>query len=138
MAEEKNAGQNIDQIRELIFGEQIRRYERQFKDNAKQIKQLSDSLTETHDKLMSELERRESKLIESLKELSDKMGKERKDLLRIVDDHEKQMQAKMQVLEADKTDRVQLANLLIDLGMRIKGENLLDTLDSAGDTSKHD
>ena len=86
-------GSNIDQIRQLIFGEQQRDYDRKIAEIQKQIKdlrkQMTDSFAETQ------------KMIDRLAE--------------------------------DKTDRLKLANYLIEVAMRLKGEDIMDQLSETSD-----
>jgi len=112
LADDKPTGQNIDQIRELIFGEQIRDYDRRFKDISHQFSKLEQAF---HD----DLEKKEADLVKKLDELKKSMQTLEKD-----------MKKHLATIETDKADRLQLANLLIDMGMRLKGENILNSIDT--------
>jgi len=119
MTDKKNPGQNIDQIRDLIFGEQIQKYDKQFSEIAKDNKKLNELIEEVSQQLKIELEQ--------------KISAVKKDVQKI----QSTLQKEIDELQSDKVDRLQMANLLIELGMRLKGENVLDSITSEGEQSNN-
>ena len=122
MADQKKAGQNIDQIRELIFGEYIQKYERRFKEIAQDNKKLNQIIEDLKQQLAADVEKEKT-------EQQKKMG----DLKRNIQSELQKAVKQIESIQADKVDRLQLANLLIDLGMRLKGENVLDSINPEGE-----
>ena len=122
MADQKKAGQNIDQIRELIFGEYIQKYERRFKDIAQDSKKLNQLVEELRQQLAAEAEIQKA-------EQQKKIG----DLKKSIQSELQKAVKQIESLQSDKVDSLQLANLLIDLGMRLKGENVLDSINPDGE-----
>jgi len=122
VADQKKAGQNIDQIRELIFGEYIQKYERRFKDIAQDSKKLNQLVEELRQQLAAEAEIQKA-------EQQKKIG----DLKKSIQSELQKAVKQIESLQSDKVDSLQLANLLIDLGMRLKGENVLDSINPDGE-----
>jgi uncharacterized protein involved in exopolysaccharide biosynthesis len=127
LEEQKKTGQNIDQIRDLIFGEQIRDYDRKFKDSAQQLKKLNDTLEVFRQQIQDDLKTQKENIDQQLKKISQS-----------IKTIEKELNQEIQTLRNDKTDRLQLANLFIDLGMRLKGEDVLQAFESNKNKDNHD
>jgi len=127
MADQKSSGQNIDQIRDLIFGEQIQKYERRFKEFAQDSKKLNELIEEVRQQLAADSEMQKA-------ELEQKINAVKKDLQKIQSNLQQAVK-EVEGLQSDKVDRLQMANLLIDLGMRLKGENVLDSITQEGEES---
>lgn len=114
----KASPNNIDQIRQLIFGEQIQDYDRRFQELQKKLDQLNKSI-------QTEKEETEEKLKEIQKtfqkDLASKIDAVKQELI--------QIQQSLSDLNEDKVDRNLLADQLIDLAMRLKGSSILDQID---------
>jgi uncharacterized coiled-coil protein SlyX len=119
---------NIDQIRQIIFGEQIQKYEKKFDElletiekNAikqkKEISDLSDSL---------------AKAIDSFKQSQDELNlffeKKMNEQSESNADAISELKNAITALEDKTSNRHQLGDILIEMGMRLKGEDLLQNL----------
>jgi DNA repair exonuclease SbcCD ATPase subunit len=108
----KASPNNIDQIRQLIFGEQLQDYDRRFQEFQKKLDQLNKELQDSRE--------------ETDKKLSDLQKSIKKDM----DTHIKTIEKQLSDLSEDKLDRAKLADQLVDLAMRLKGTSILDNLDT--------
>jgi len=101
---------NIDQVRQLIFGEQIQDYDRRFQELQKQLDQLNRALQDSRE------------------ETDQKLEDLRKTLKKELDAAVKAIEKKLSELGEDKLDKAMLADQLIDLAMRLKGTSILDSI----------
>jgi chromosome segregation ATPase len=149
----------VDRIRDIIFGSQMRSYDRQFKEVAGQLDLLSKQLEElrsaldqqraaqemrTND-LQGEVRQRSE---EVRNDLSDRMQQQNaaletqlrqlaSDLRKQGRDLRNQFTAALDALDEAKTDRHNLGDLLMELGMRLKQEGqLAELLDQLGETAE--
>jgi vacuolar-type H+-ATPase subunit I/STV1 len=114
----KASPNNIDQIRQLIFGEQIQDYDRRFQELQKKLDQLNKSLQagkEETDEKLKEIQKTFQK------DLASKIDAVKQEILEV--------KKSLSNLNDDKVDRNQLADQLIDLAMRLKGSSILDQID---------
>ncbi len=131
MAEEKRSANDISQIRDLIFGDKIREYDRHFAQIDETLNKISEAL-KNHDEQLAtvqkELQQASTSLIEKMEADLSRMQKE-------WEETKKQILRKLEELTNDKTDRLQMGNYLIELGMRLKGENMMEQIleQSSGD-----
>ena len=132
MADQTSSGQNIDQIRDLIFGEQIQKYDRRFKELAQEGKKLNGLIDEMLQKLVAESDKQKADLEQKINEVKKDFQKIQANLQQAVKEIGN-LKSSIDGLQSDKVDRIQIANLLIDLGMRLKGENILDSISIEGD-----
>ena len=117
MAEEKHSVNDLVQIRELIFGEKIREYERRFSTLEEKLAEFQASLNSQNEKMENLKADLQQNTKETNAQVSEAIESLRKELLK-----------KIEELANDKTDRLQIGNYLIELGMRLKGENVMDQL----------
>lgn len=90
---------NVDQIRDILFGGQMRDYERRFQDLAERVESESSRLRQDLDKRLAQLEKR---LDEQVEKLSKAQRQEVSDRTQAVDDLESR------VLQAQRTLRSEL------------------------------
>lgn len=108
----------VERIRDIIFGAQMREYERRFKELERRLEllerqggQLSDRLDQLH-----------QGQIEADQKL-------RRELRSAVEEWQAQLRAAVNDLEEDKVGRQDLGDLLVELGTRLKSrESLTDLL----------
>jgi putative cell wall-binding protein len=180
---DKNAN-NVDQIRDLIFGSQIKDFEAQFNQINDTIKimeeKLNKAFSESHTKLQKETERALEVLEKKIDNLSSSTQKERTKLKELIDStdenlHEqllnqkdefttklkimkenvadenkkiaenmKVMQREIQValekglagLSNDKLSRDSMAQMLLDVAMKIQGTDMNTMLAQGAKTEK--
>lgn len=113
--------QEVDRIRDIIFGPQMRDYDqrfRTFQDDVERLQRGLDRLSETQAEQAAELGKKLQALRGEMRQEDDGL---RAELRKAVD-----------ALSHDKVDRVQLGDLLIELGQQLKrggaGASLLDSL----------
>ena len=114
---------NIDQIRQLIFGEQIHDYDRRFKSLLGKMDQLSHTLDEKTSEIYEKMNQFEQ-------DVDRKIGEARESMARELETCKKEIQRTMDELDQDKPDKNLLADRLIDLAMKLKGETLLDQINT--------
>jgi len=106
--------QEVDRIRDIIFGTQMRDYEQQFRTIQRDL-----------DRLQGEVDR----LNERLAEEASSRGKDIRDLRQEMrdanDDVRDELRESARKLTADKVDRAFLGELLIQLGKQVKGDSSL-------------
>ena len=129
MADDKiKKGDNIDQIRQLIFGEQSREYDRQINNIRKQIQSLRKDLKDSVLELKSDMEKLDARNDQSHKEMLDLLDQTSKKFQQSLKKTNANLSDKIEKLRMDKTDRLQLANYLIELAVRLKGEDIMEQL----------
>lgn len=101
-----NNEQKIDAIKEIIFGENIKEYEKEFK-------KLKDILSKHKEEFRVLLNDTKKDLMDQIKEL-DKEAHNQLDALK------KETTNSINKLEDKKTSREQLADLLIEMGKNLK------------------
>ncbi len=137
MSEQKfNSENNIDQIRELIFGPTMRDYERRFEAIQKQIQDLKADLEKKFSELKESLRADGAGNRESFKKMEarlEQFGKESDTALQSL---KSELIEKIDLLQNDKTDRLQLANFLTEVALRLKGNDVMQQLSEQIDASK--
>jgi DNA-binding ferritin-like protein len=119
---------NIDQIRQLIFGEQIQDYDRRFNNLVKRMEQLFEALEQKSQETNEKLEQLDKATERKLSELEQSLTKDLENRANKIQQHIKEIQQTISELDNDKTDKNLLADQLIDLAMKLKGQTLLDQL----------
>lgn len=120
------SAQEVDRIRDIIFGPQMRDYEQRF-----QIVQRDlDRLQQEIDRLTEQLAEQDSSQGKNLQNL-------RREMRQADGDLRDELRQTAQNLMADKVDRVALGELFIELGTHLKtGGSLADLLESLGDKTE--
>jgi hypothetical protein len=101
---------NIDQVRQLIFGEQIQDYDRRFQEFQKKLDGLDKALQDNRE------------------ETDQKLTDLQKTIKKEMDAGFKAIEKKLSELGEDKLDKAMLADQLIDLAMRLKGTSIMDSI----------
>ncbi len=131
MAEEKRSANDISQIRDLIFGDKIREYDRHFAQIDETLSRI-DAALKNHDEQLATVQK---ELQQASTSLTEKMEADLSRMQKEWEETKKQILRKLEELTNDKTDRLQMGNYLIELGMRLKGENMMEQIleQSSGD-----
>lgn len=112
------APQEVDRIRDIIFGHQMRDYDQRFQVVRRDFERLQQEL----DRLSERLAEQDSNQAKRLQEL-------RQEMRRADDDLRDELRQATQTLTDDKVDRVALGELFIELGTHLKsGGFLVDLL----------
>ncbi len=135
-APQPNSGNNIEQIRELIFGESMREYERRFIELQKRVEKNQARFEETVQELRQQIETANGKGKESLNGLKKELDEAARGIHQELETMKAELLDKIQQLALDKTDRLQLANFLTELALRLKGEDVLQQLASQVESSE--
>jgi hypothetical protein len=118
VAPEADSGQQVDRIREIIFGTQMRDYGQRFQ-----------ALQEDVDRLRQELGRLSQRQDEQQKGQGAELQSLRSDLGRTADDLRSEFRQVAEQLEAEKVAWATLGELLIGLGTKLQsGDSLADLL----------
>lgn len=134
MADKKNPN-DLDQIRELIFGQQIRENKKNFDFLNGRIDELKGHLFDSKEETSLRFKNFEKDVQKMKKDLESFIEKAGKEQTRSLESAKTQILGKIDQLIEDKTDRIQLGDLLIETGMRIKGENLMETLKKGAESA---
>ncbi len=117
---------NIEQIRQLIFGDQIQDYDKRFQE----VEQKIENLNKQFQSYKSEMDDRLKTLNQSISDDQTQMQKD-------IEAHHQTLVQEISVLKNhlsnltdDKVSRSQLADQMINLAMQLKGESILDQIDS--------
>ena len=118
------AAQEVDRIRDIIFGPQMRDYEQRFQAVQRDLGRLQQELDRLSEQL-SEQDREQSKKLQAL----------RGEMRQADDDLRDELRQTAQRLMTDKVDRAALGELFIDLGTHLKaGGSLVDLTQVLGET----
>jgi chromosome segregation ATPase len=104
-----NSGQEVDRIREIIFGTQMRDYGQRF-----------EAIQQEIDRLRQEIARLSERQSEQRDGLSVRLDELRVDVQQTADDLRSELEQVAERLEAQKVDRETLGQWLIGLGTSLK------------------
>ena len=111
--------QEVDRIREIIFGTQMRDYHQQFQ-----------SVQRDLDRLQGEIDRLSEQLAEQDGAQSKKLQTLRQEMRKADDELRDELRQTAQKLGTEKMDRVALGEMFIELGTQLKtGGSLADLLE---------
>ena len=117
------SAQEVDRIRDIIFGPQMRDYEQRFQIIQRDL-----------DRLQQEIDRLGEQLTEQDSSQGKKLQNLRREMRQADEDLRDELRQTAQNLMTDKVDRVALGELFIELGTHLKtGGSLADVLESLGD-----
>ena len=123
---------NIDQIRQLIFGEQIQDYDRRFNNLVKQMGHLSETLEQTSQEIHNKIHQAEEETVRKIDEARQAVMKDLDLRTKKIQQQLKEIQQILDELDHDKADKSLLADQLIDLATKLKGQTLLAQLETSG------
>jgi predicted nucleic acid-binding Zn-ribbon protein len=103
------APQEVDRIRDIIFGSQMRDYDKRFQTVQRDLNRLQQELDRLSDQL-SEQDQEQSKKLQSL----------RSEMRQADDDLRDELRQAVDQLTTDKTDRIVLGDMLVEMGQRLK------------------
>ncbi len=106
----ENSIQDLERIREIIFGSQIRDYEVRFTALTRDLERLQQNLDHLTTQL-AEQETSQNKKVQAL----------RNELREADDNTRAELREAVQRLSDEKMDRVTLGNMFIELGTQLKG-----------------
>jgi ElaB/YqjD/DUF883 family membrane-anchored ribosome-binding protein len=118
-----DSGQEVDRIRDIIFGVQMQDYERRFQIVQRDLERLQEEI----DSLSEQLGDQDSSQGKKLQNLRREMRNADKDT-------REELRQTAQKLMVDKVDRVAMGDLFIELGTHLKtGGSLVDLLKDLGE-----
>jgi len=117
------SAQEVERIRDIIFGAQMRNYDQQFQTVQRDLERLQQEI----DQLTEQLADQDSAQGKKLQDLHREMRK-------ADDDLRTELRQTAQKLTTDKVDRVALGELFIELGTHLKtGGSIADMLKGLGE-----
>ncbi len=124
MSQNTHSPNDISQIRDLIFGENIREYDRKFVEVEKELAKLHTTLNDQSKRIqdLQDKIKTANELIEA------NAAKSEQTFLKKIDELDRELSQKLERLAEDKTDRLKIGNYLIEMGMRLKDENVMQQL----------
>jgi len=115
--------QEVDRIRDIIFGSQMRDYEGRFQAVQRDI-----------ERLQRDIDRLNERLAEQESSHNKEIGDLRQEMRRADDALRDELRESAQRLTSDKVDRIALGELFIELGRQVKaGGSLTDMLVELGE-----
>jgi len=126
----------VDRIRDIIFGSQMRTYEQQFKRVAGQLDQINKQL----DELRANLGRQRQDLEGQIQKLREATQQSQSEMERAFSNQLAQSRSEftqgLDALEDEKTSRSHLGDLLVEMGTRLKQQgDISDLLGQLGKAS---
>ena len=116
-APETGSVQEVDRIRDIIFGSQMRDYEQQFQMMQRDL-----------ERLQGEIDRLTEQLADQDSEQSKKLQNLRQEMRKADDSLRGELRETAQKLVTDKADRLALAEMFIELGSQLKTGGSLGNL----------
>ncbi len=104
-----NTPQEVDRIRDIIFGPQMRDYEQRFQAQQRDL-----------DRMRQEIERLQEQLAEQDGEQNKRLQAARRDLRQSDEDLRAELRQTTQTLSFEKVDRAALGELFVNLGTHLK------------------
>lgn len=112
---------DIEQVRHLIFGEQLREFHEEFAKLENKLNELKTNFTEMTASINEMIQKVENKNSENLSQLKETIHKSGLDLLGTVDDRLSIIEEKIEHLRREKTDREEVSSYLADVARKLKG-----------------
>ena len=121
------SAQEMDRVRDIIFGPQMREYAQQFQTVQRDLERLQQEIDRLAERLAEQLADQDSSQTKKLQNL-------RREMRRADDGLRDELRQTAQTLANDKVDRVALGELFIELGTHLKtGGSLADVLKGLGE-----
>lgn len=109
--------QDLERVREILFGKTIREYEKRFQ-----------TLQRDLDRLQSALDKANERLAEQEREHNKHLQEVRQELRAASSELRAEMREITERLTGEKVDKETLGDLLVELGTQIKGEGLFSSV----------
>jgi predicted RNase H-like nuclease (RuvC/YqgF family) len=113
----RDPAQEVERIRDIIFGSQMRDYEGRFQ-----------TLQRDLDRLQGEIDRLSERLAEQESTHNKQLGDLRQEMRQADDELRDEVRETTQCLTTDKVDRTVLGDLFIELGRQVKADGSLTDL----------
>jgi oligoendopeptidase F len=129
----------LDRIRDIIFGSQMKSYEGQFDLLANELSLLGKQLNELRADLAQQSGAQQARTDELERALSDRIGQAESDLEsqahQLAEDLRNEFSQALTALKEDKASRLDVGDVLVEMGTRLKQQfavtDLLGDLDEA-------
>lgn len=109
--------QDMERVREILFGGVIRDHEARFVKLQRDLERLQKALDKSNEQLAAQESAQNKKLQEA-----------RQDFQTSEDELRAEMRSAVDRLSAEKVDKEELGNLLIEMGNQIKGTGILSSV----------
>jgi hypothetical protein len=133
---DKKSESNLSQVRDLIFGEQIKQNQQKFSAIDDRLDDLKNDILKLTEDAHQRFKQREKEAKKMQSVLESHIEKTKKEIKGSLESTRSQISKKIDQLIQEKSDRMQLGNLLIEMGMKIKGEDLMETLTKEVEANK--
>jgi predicted nucleic acid-binding Zn-ribbon protein len=110
-----NSGGSIEQIREIIFGDQMIEFDRQIKELKKECTQFKNKI--------NDLEKKDAEFDQLMAETKEKQkasASDQQQIHEIIEQLKKEFDKKIAELKDAKVDKSQIGQAFIDWGMKVK------------------
>ena len=110
-----NSGGSIEQIREIIFGDQMIEFDRQIKELKKECTQFKNKI--------NDLEKKDAEFDQLMAEAKEKQkasASDQQQIHEIIEQLKKEFDQKIAELKDAKVDKSQIGQAFIDWGMKVK------------------
>lgn len=105
----------MDQIRQIIFGEQMQDYEKKYNNLVQELELLKKEMEKSISRLEKFIEKKEADSKKATNDVAEILDNSKKEFQRLVDN----LQKKVDNLTDSKTDRAKLSELFSDISQRL-------------------
>ena len=113
----------LDQIREIIVGEQLVAWEKRFSKLEKALAELHATVESGLSRLEQQLDEKRQELAGNVRDLSARLGKDVNDLSGEIAAAREEFGVKISLIEATKVDRDSIGEVFIQWGQKVKAQN---------------
>jgi len=106
---------NMDQIRQIIFGEKIQEYDKKFNKMMDEIELVKKEMENSISKLEKFIEKKDTESKQATNEVSEMLANSKKEFQKLVND----LQKKIDSIIDSKTDREKLAELFSEISLKL-------------------
>ena len=129
LSQAEPAQQEVDRIRDIIFGQQMRDYDQRFQIVRRDLERLQEELDRLAERTAEQESNQAKRLAEQDGSQTKRLQELRKEMRRADDDLRDELRQATQMLTDDKVDRAALGELFIEVGTHLKsGGFLVDLL----------
>ncbi len=105
----------MDQIRQIIFGEQMQEYEKKFNKMLQEIELLKREMENSISKLEKFIEKKDAESKKATHEVTDMIDNSKREFKKLLND----LQKKVDKIMDSKTDRAKLSDLFSEISQRL-------------------